>query len=320
MSYPGDWESRRRLVFLSDEYQCRHCGAKGGRFGAANLECHHIVPKRMDGSDHPRNLITLCEVCHTELHRVQESDRVCSHSTWDAIISGSASDVIGRPVLACLTRVSDFALAGLVVAMLGGIMSIALDGVSLTSTVAATWRVGTVVGQERFRLLPWIAGLLGLRYLQFLANVVRSTEGFNTVIPFGGWKPYVWVATAVLVCAWALVLWGDAVWWRTTVEKGVLPRSIYALCLLTATLTVTGTYLFGRRDGVSDTWLWYRVALLHFTVVLGATAVGTGPVSGGGPVFAVTAPVCACTVLAALITEVRGESPGLKGGDESDKR
>lgn len=298
MSYPGDWESRRRLVFLSDEYQCRHCGAMGGRFGAANLECHHIVPKRMDGSDHPRNLITLCEACHTELHRAQESDGACSRSGWDAITSGSVGEVFKRPVSACFTRLSDFALTILVVAMLGSFVGIGLNGVSLTSIAAGTVRVGTVAVRERFHLLPWIAGLVGLRYLQSLADIVRSTERLDTVTPFGGWKPYVWVATGMLVCSWALLLWGDIAWWRAAVESGALLRGFYAVSLLTATLALTGAYLFGHRDGVTDTWLWRRLALLHLAAAPGVTAVSSGPVFGAGTLLSVTAPVCVCAMLA----------------------
>ena len=32
-------------------------------------EVHHIRPRHLGGTDHPRNLVPLCEACHDEIHR-----------------------------------------------------------------------------------------------------------------------------------------------------------------------------------------------------------------------------------------------------------
>jgi len=44
-----------------------------------NLERHHILPQRFDGSDHPDNIVTVCHECHWKLERLYNKD------LWDAI-------------------------------------------------------------------------------------------------------------------------------------------------------------------------------------------------------------------------------------------
>lgn len=65
--YSTEYKRWRFDVFARDHFTCQHCGdARGG-----NLVAHHIKPF----ADHPDlrfdvpNGITLCEVCHTALHR-----------------------------------------------------------------------------------------------------------------------------------------------------------------------------------------------------------------------------------------------------------
>lgn len=48
----------RRLVQQRDGYRCVVCGA------TERLEVHHIVPRRLGGSNDPVNLVTLCAACH----------------------------------------------------------------------------------------------------------------------------------------------------------------------------------------------------------------------------------------------------------------
>ena len=43
-------------------YKCYFCGNEAS-------EVHHIRPRQLKGSDHPGNLIPLCELCHDEIHR-----------------------------------------------------------------------------------------------------------------------------------------------------------------------------------------------------------------------------------------------------------
>ncbi|MBO1005328.1 RNA-guided endonuclease IscB [Pseudogracilibacillus auburnensis] len=52
-------ENLRKATIFRDRLQCMNCGKKDCR-----LEVHHIIPKRLNGSDSIHNLITLCCDCH----------------------------------------------------------------------------------------------------------------------------------------------------------------------------------------------------------------------------------------------------------------
>ena len=56
--YPDNWNKLRYYVFKRDGFRCQRCGSR------VNLECHHIIPLGMGGTNHPNNLITLCHRCH----------------------------------------------------------------------------------------------------------------------------------------------------------------------------------------------------------------------------------------------------------------
>ncbi|MFA1821494.1 RNA-guided endonuclease IscB [Virgibacillus oceani] len=55
-------ENIRKAVIFRDEHQCKKCGKENGR-----LEVHHIIPKRLNGSNSLHNLITLCPDCHSKI-------------------------------------------------------------------------------------------------------------------------------------------------------------------------------------------------------------------------------------------------------------
>jgi len=57
-------------VFRRDKYKCQLCG------GLNCLSIHHITPRREGGSNHPRNLLTLCVPCHdyVELNELNYGD------------------------------------------------------------------------------------------------------------------------------------------------------------------------------------------------------------------------------------------------------
>ena len=59
------WEGLKQCILERDENRCQICGGQGKL-----LEVHHIMPRHLGGHDHPRNLITLCDACHDEVHRV----------------------------------------------------------------------------------------------------------------------------------------------------------------------------------------------------------------------------------------------------------
>lgn len=53
---------KKQSIFKRDGTFCRNCGS------TENLTLHHIIPKAMNGSDSPRNLILLCRECHILEH------------------------------------------------------------------------------------------------------------------------------------------------------------------------------------------------------------------------------------------------------------
>ena len=81
------WTTVRDIVLQRDKHRCRACGrleklihkvtkypniprADGLQqpyeyhWTKSNLEVHHIISRKMGGTDHPTNLITLCLKCH----------------------------------------------------------------------------------------------------------------------------------------------------------------------------------------------------------------------------------------------------------------
>jgi len=57
-------ENLRLACLMRDGYACKHCG-KGG----LRLEAHHLVYRQHGGKDTLTNLVTLCAVCHTNVHK-----------------------------------------------------------------------------------------------------------------------------------------------------------------------------------------------------------------------------------------------------------
>jgi len=60
---PGLYEELRNQVLHRDGWRCQACGAM------SNLEVHHKEFRSHRGDDSEENLITLCTVCHTSVHR-----------------------------------------------------------------------------------------------------------------------------------------------------------------------------------------------------------------------------------------------------------
>jgi 5-methylcytosine-specific restriction endonuclease McrA len=50
-------------VLERDGWRCQVCGSM------QNLQVHHLKFRSQSGSDEEQNLITLCEECHTRIHR-----------------------------------------------------------------------------------------------------------------------------------------------------------------------------------------------------------------------------------------------------------
>lgn len=59
-------ENLRVATLMRDRYICQECGKKDCR-----LEAHHVMPRRVGGSDSIHNLITLCSRCHNKITGIE---------------------------------------------------------------------------------------------------------------------------------------------------------------------------------------------------------------------------------------------------------
>ena len=60
----AEWRTKRKEIYQRDNYECQLCGEHGGR-----LHAHHIISAGVcKDSLSNKNLITLCQSCHTKVH------------------------------------------------------------------------------------------------------------------------------------------------------------------------------------------------------------------------------------------------------------
>jgi len=64
---PSLTPSVRRFVLEDRNNECELCGADGSD-DDVDLEIHHRLPKADGGTDHPHNLVVLCQGCHRKHH------------------------------------------------------------------------------------------------------------------------------------------------------------------------------------------------------------------------------------------------------------
>lgn len=62
--YGTAWDKLRKQILMRDKYLCQECLRKGRPIQATNVD--HIRPKSAGGTDDPKNLQSLCELCHRE--------------------------------------------------------------------------------------------------------------------------------------------------------------------------------------------------------------------------------------------------------------
>lgn len=63
----SQWMWVKDSILERDSLTCTSCG-KSESTGHYAIQVHHIIPKWAGGTDHPRNLRTLCTECHTNIH------------------------------------------------------------------------------------------------------------------------------------------------------------------------------------------------------------------------------------------------------------
>ena len=78
------WTIISDAVMERDKRTCQKCKKteteNDGPFGH---EVHHIIPRARGGSDHPKNLITLCHDCHTETYYLSHSKKAFIKAIYD---------------------------------------------------------------------------------------------------------------------------------------------------------------------------------------------------------------------------------------------
>jgi 5-methylcytosine-specific restriction endonuclease McrA len=63
------YQALRQKVLRRDGWRCQFCGA------ISNLEVHHKVFRSHQGENRDDNLITLCNTCHSGIHRSRATER-----------------------------------------------------------------------------------------------------------------------------------------------------------------------------------------------------------------------------------------------------
>jgi hypothetical protein len=67
------WTRARTAALKRDQYRCQGCTAHPGKTPGVDLHVHHIRPIHNGGTHDLDNLVTVCNACHTELHRHEDS-------------------------------------------------------------------------------------------------------------------------------------------------------------------------------------------------------------------------------------------------------
>lgn len=66
------WQKVREVILSRDDYQCVNCGA-GKKMRTLNV--HHILPVSEGGGEEFDNLVTLCDPCHSAVHKFGDGPR-----------------------------------------------------------------------------------------------------------------------------------------------------------------------------------------------------------------------------------------------------
>jgi len=85
LTYPPDWEKRRKVVKERDGSQCSKCGSGN------HIHLHHIIPLSRGGSNKASNLKFLCENCHSKAHGGR--DFTCEFSSAETAFSKRVANI-----------------------------------------------------------------------------------------------------------------------------------------------------------------------------------------------------------------------------------
>jgi len=83
------WRKVREAVLSRDRLTCQDCAKDLTRYPSWYLEVHHVRARVDGGSDHPRNLKTLCLECHGRYTDALASERALAFN-WRTTDRGAA--------------------------------------------------------------------------------------------------------------------------------------------------------------------------------------------------------------------------------------
>lgn len=283
---PGDWSSRRRAAFLRDDFRCQHCDAVGGRLGAADLECHHVVPRRMDGAHDLENLLTLCADCHADLHGIDGGDCVRAGAGPTAV--GATFESLPGPTGPWVARVVDGLAVALVVAVGASVLALSTPEPSPAETLGPAWALLTAVRGGDGVALAWLVSVLCVQFLFAGQPLVRRLPPERVPTPPAGtWQRWILAATGVAAVGLGGMLFEVAVVVGPSVS--LTPQSwafAYVLGGCTAVATA-GAAVVGADPpgGASARWRRLCVVLGAGTVAGWTLLVAAEPAPGlGAPV------------------------------------
>ena len=86
------YKKQQEIVFNRDGWLCRVCGKKAHH-------THHIIFRR-NGNDSEKNLISLCNVCHTRCHK--------NDKKWRPILISMQEEIYGHIDLEDMKKVDRY--------------------------------------------------------------------------------------------------------------------------------------------------------------------------------------------------------------------
>lgn len=96
-TYPEDWPFRAAKVRERDDNKCCRC-KNTWSIGAIDLHVHHIIHKSNGGSHNPKNLVTLCHVCHNKEHPEQDFQPVAQRAeSLEPLFTSDSTNASSRP-------------------------------------------------------------------------------------------------------------------------------------------------------------------------------------------------------------------------------
>ena len=73
----GVWAELRERRLRKDRYICQHCGS------AVNVEVHHIRYPEVWGEEDMKDLVTLCDKCHEQIHSAKRIKNTVNVDIWE---------------------------------------------------------------------------------------------------------------------------------------------------------------------------------------------------------------------------------------------